>query len=177
MPCSPVLQGHKQSNQPSHTRLQGNLNHCHFTGSTPNLVQVWKQKRLKQLFPAHFNPNQHQPSATANASENNKNADNKSVQSYMEELAKTIIRMSNQAPPASQAVLTPPPVNQALPTSQQPSTTTTSNDNDNELGLRASSHAHLLTQCGLVAGEEDSIPDLWKLLAEKKCKSGKSKQY
>ena len=156
-----------QTVHPTKPYLQGNLDHCHFTSSTPSLVQVWKQKRLKQLFPAHFNPSQPQPTSTTNASESNRNAEDKSAQSYMEELAKTIVKLSNQAPPASQAILAPPPLNQAPATSQQPATTTTSNENNNNLGLSASGHACLLTQCGLVAGKEDAIPVLWKLLAEK----------
>ena len=46
----------------------------------------------------------------------------------------------------------------------------TEEEDRNELGLSASAHAKLLCQCGLAAGEEDQIPNLWKIMAEKKLK-------
>ena len=52
---------------------------------------------------------------------------------------------------------------------------TATKESENDLNMSASGHARLLTQCGLSAGEEDAIPVLWKLLAEKNASSADKK--
>ena len=86
----------------------------------------------------------------------------------MEEFAKTFIKMSKQT---SQANLTTTSSN-ATNTTASSSTT---KENDNNLNMSASGHARLLMQCGLLAGEEDAIPILWKLLAKNKASSADKK--
>lgn len=105
-----------QTVQPTKPYPQGRLDNCHFTSSNPHLVQVWKERRLKQMFPEHFNPNQHKPTPPPVISVKEMKTEDRSARSYMEELAQTIVRLSNQAPPQQiqQAILSPQPFQHQL---------------------------------------------------------------
>ena len=50
---------------------------------------------------------------------------------------------------------------------QAPTTTTEATEPHEQLGIPRSSYKRLLVQCGLVPGEEDYIPIIWKQLGEK----------
>ena len=146
---------------PSATLPQGKLGQEFFVAALPKLVLTWKKRRLNQLFPERFTL----PSTTSKKKKQEEPQQQKeeAARSYMEEFAKTFIELSKQT---SQANL----ITNTSSASNNTHTVTTTSDNDNKLNLSASGHARLLTQCGLSAGEEDAIPILWKLLAEKKCK-------
>ena len=47
-----------QTVAPTKPYPQGNLKERFFMNLVPSLAQLWKGKRLKQLFPIHFNPHQ-----------------------------------------------------------------------------------------------------------------------
>ena len=142
-----------------------------FLESRPALVNSWKACRLQQLFPAHFStnskkkttPSPAQPPKAAPPIETQSN--DAATRSLMEKLAKTFFEMSTRASPSD-------PTSKAAralfpSTSSTQASLTASNEPDNELGMSNSGHARLLVQCGLTAGEEDAVPILWKLLAEK----------
>ena len=147
-----------------------------FLDSKPALVNSWKARRLQQLFPEHFAPTSkqqatQQPTPPTQAPTKqptpvpNIQHDDVATRSLMEKLAKTFMEMSTRALPSNPAPNAAANINHT-PTSTA-ATVTSSNEPDNELGMSQSGHARLMVQCGLSAGEEDAVPVLWKLLAEK----------
>ena len=151
---------------PTVTLPQGKLGQDIFVSSLPKLVLTWKKRRLHQLFPEHFTL----PSSNSNKKQKAEPSkkEEPAARSYMEEFAKTFIEMSKQT---SQS-------NLATNSSNATNTTalaTATKESENDLNMSASGHARLLTQCGLSAGEEDAIPVLWKLLAEKNASSADKK--